>query len=223
MVSLTTVVKRMVFFKKGPALMYFFAKLTGGWHTAFHQGSQFTQPLGRQGGSCHGLSVSWLAAKRRYCRLDPRGNTVTLQSRFWSGSPTKVNTIDQRQLNGPSSLVYHATLTQAGLNPGATFSFDDIDGGAAAGIARMAWLMWHRGSFGNRYYLMVCATHTMAVTTSLRTARFFDPNGGEVVFATRAQFVAFLIMWLTQKDVWKVCFGGPRGQASLDIQLHEVT
>lgn len=217
--DLKTIVDRTFNFTQVEKTLIAAALFAGGVATPYSQGKNISHVLGDKG-VCHGLSISWLATKHRYFRLDPRSAFAVTASRYWDRNLRMMQKIvnrseaqyklDQNAFNG--------MLNTVGLQVIGTPQNFYEPFSPHQGVAKATWHMCRiRLSPANRYYLFSVPKHAMAVTVSTTSARFFDPNGGEVVFNSPLLLLPFLQYYLLNSFIKKGYFPG-----GVDITIIEV-
>jgi len=200
--KLKTIATKTFALGKCEKIMAACAILSGGLHTPFNQIRHILRPLGIQyggafTGQCHGLSVTWLKAKRRW--FDPKSSSMVIRSRFWDSRLGTMQKIINRQ-QGQAITVqmtpqYLALMAQHGFTRVQHRTFLDTE------ITSLGKFLIRPKFLGVRYYLLHTPLHTMAATCSGTTARFYDPNGGEVTFDFSPKMMAFLGFYLYDRTI----------------------
>ncbi len=186
------------------------AILTGGTHTPLNQGRHLVRPIGgdEDEGLCHGLCVTWLRAKR-HNKISSA--TIVRQAQFWEKNVEKLNSVyvgqaTQRYFGKTGTHnKFVAMMAHMGLRFVRFTTYKYTKGDLAKSAWHMAGL---KLNLHGRYFLFSTGTHAMAATSQLGTSRFFDPNGGEVVFGSPVGLVAFVTLYLGDKLFTTHYFGG---------------
>lgn len=217
--SIKTILDRTFNYTQVEQTLIAAALFAGGVATPYSQKKNISSVFGNRG-VCHGLSITWLATKHRYFRLDPRSAFAVTASRFWDSDLRMMQKIVNRQeaqqpLN-PNA--FNGMLNSVGLQViGTPLNFYEPFS-PHLGVAKATWHMCRiRLSPANRYYLFGVHRHAMAATVSTTSARFYDPNGGEVTFGSPLLLLPFLQYYLLNKYIKQHYF--PNG---VDITLTEV-
>lgn len=213
-ITLKTVVTKTFSLGRAEKVMKSCSVLTGGHHTSFNQMRHILLPTGNGLGQCHGLAVTWLKAKRRW--YDPRSSSMVARSRFWDGRPTTLAKVshrtNQQNITGTATMVaqYLALMTQQGFTRIGQKSF------TASEIKNLGLYLIRPKMGGTRYFLIHTGGHTMASTCTGLSARFYDANSGEVVFASSLGLLGFLGLYFYDGYIRGNYFPGGSGLISVD-------
>ncbi len=218
--DLKTILGKTFGLSKVEWLMGACAIASAGVHTPLNQGRHIVRPLGGRRGLCHGLSVQWLAAKRTHSL---GGTSFVRQAQYFDRNATKMAAVQHSHNNqryrgqvAGAQQQFEAMLAQNGLSyVGAKYYAR-----SKSGLAQMGWeIISLKRNLHGRYFLIGTGRHAMAATSHLGTARFFDANGGEVVWGHAAGLTGFMLMYLLKSMFDTPYFGGICGNRIELIEL----
>jgi hypothetical protein len=175
-----------------------------GWHTYFNQTRHFLNPLGLSRGHCHGLSLSWLAARRSWA-LKQRFFVKSLRTKATSGKSSDVSfcwDVVNKHLaqENVSPEGFKAEVGKAGFTVGNDDLFQTSE------LDKLAFAI-QSAPLGS-YWMIHTGNHVMAATCYGLTIYFFDPNGGEVCVTGGVALYYLLKKYLLESPRIKAAYLG---------------
>ena len=169
----------------------------------------------KSGGWCYGLSLGWLVslkspssnggfAEQVYTAAAANLGNKDAPGRYgnFSGFVSDVKTF---QNYWPSKYQTEETVQNVGLN---TQEWDHTFNDRFFRFSKVAEYI--TGKTKNSYFLVKSPNHCMAAACDKDGFHFFDPNFGEVVFPSPANFKTFFVFWFDQKGI-QTAYKGSEG------------